>query len=63
MNKAGETFYLRPTIKNAEIPELLSSKGVTNDANALDGLHTPDWSFYLDNEDDIVETCNEIFAS
>ena len=63
MEKAGETFYLRPTIKNAIIPEALSSKGVTNDANALADLHTPDWNFYLDNEDDIVETCNEIFAS
>ena len=63
MNKAGETFYLRPTIKNAELPELLTSKGVKNDANALDGLHTPDWNFYLENEDDIVETVNEIFTS
>ena len=63
MNGAGETFYLRPTIKNAILPELLTSKGVENTAQALDGLWTPDWNWYLDNEDDIVETCNEIFAS
>ena len=63
MNGAGETFYLRPTIKNAVLPELLTSKGVKNDAQALDDVWTPDWNWYLDNEDDIVETCNEIFAS
>ena len=63
MNGAGETFYLRPTIKNAVLPELLTSKGVENTAQALDDVWTPDWNWYLDNEDDIVETCNEIFSS
>ena len=63
MNGAGETFYLRPTINDAVIPDLLASKGVTNDASAMDDLWTPDWNWYLDNEDDIVETCNEIFSS
>tara|TARA_Y100000746_G_C15447831_1_gene425774 strand:- start:43 stop:1167 length:1125 start_codon:yes stop_codon:yes gene_type:complete len=63
MNGAGETFYLRPTINDAIIPDLLASKGVTNDAAAMNDLWTPDWNWYLDNEDEIVETCNEIFAS
>ena len=56
-------FYLRPTRKSAVLPENLTSKGVTNDANSMEGLWVPDWFFYLDNEDDIVETVNEIFAS
>jgi len=28
----------------------------------LEGLWIPDWNWYLDNEDEIVETVNEIFA-
>lgn len=59
---AGE-FYLRPTRKSSVLPENLTSKGVTNDANSMDGLSVPDWFFYLDNETDIVETVNEIFIS
>ncbi|MFK8034008.1 MAG: ABC transporter substrate-binding protein [Hyphomicrobiales bacterium] len=60
--KAGEAFYLRPTNSKAELPERLTSKGVKNTADALDGLWIPDWNWYLDNEDEIVETVNEIFA-
>ncbi len=55
-------FYLRPTRKSAVLPENLTSKGVTNDASSMDGLWVPDWFFYLDNEDEIVETVNEIFT-
>lgn len=58
---AGE-FYLRPTRKSSVLPENLTSKGVTNTANSMAGLSVPDWFFYLDNEDDIVETVNEIFT-
>ncbi len=61
-NYTAETFYLRPSNKNAVLPERMMNKGVTNTADALDGLWIPDWNWYLDNEDDIVETVNEIFA-
>ena len=59
----ADTFYLRPSNKTAQLPERLSSKGVTNTADAMDGFWIPDWNWYLDNEDDIVENVNEIFAS
>jgi putative spermidine/putrescine transport system substrate-binding protein len=55
-------LYLRPTNKNAVIPENLASKGVTNDAGGVDGLWTPDWDWYLANEQDIMETVNMIFG-
>jgi putative spermidine/putrescine transport system substrate-binding protein len=35
---------------------------VTNTENALEGLWIPDWNWYIDNDDDITETVNEIFA-
>jgi putative spermidine/putrescine transport system substrate-binding protein len=55
-------FYLRPTNKNAVIPENLADKGITNDDAAMEGLWNPDWDWYLENEQDIVETVNEIFG-
>jgi putative spermidine/putrescine transport system substrate-binding protein len=55
-------LYLRPTNKNAVIPENLASKGVTNDAAGVEGLWNPDWDWYLENERDIVETVNTIFG-
>jgi len=58
----AQEVYLRPTNKNAVIPENLASKGVTNDAEAMEGLWNPDWDWYLDNEQDIVKTANEIFG-
>mgnify|MGYP006269220923 CR=1 FL=1 len=60
--KAAEAFYLRPSNKNATLPERLTNKGVTNTAKALEGLWMPDWNWFLDNEDKITETVNEIFA-
>ena len=60
--KAGGTFYLRPTNGTAPVAESLASKGVVNTAGAMEGLWIPDWNWYLDNEDDIVETTNEIFG-
>lgn len=60
--KTADTFYLRPSNKNAILPERLTNKGIKNTADALDGLWIPDWNWFLDNEDDIVETVNEIFA-
>ena len=60
--KAGSIFYLRPTNGKAAVSDNLASKGVANTAGAMEGLWIPDWNWYLDNEDDIVETTNEIFG-
>ena len=60
--KMADTFYLRPSNRKAALPERLTNKGVMNTADALEGFWIPDWNWYLDNEDDIVETVNEIFA-
>jgi len=56
-------FYLRPTNKKAVIPENMASKGVKNTANAMEGLWIPDWYWWLDNEIEITEDCNEIFST
>lgn len=61
-NAVADVFYVRPSNKNAVLPERLANKGVVNSADAMEGLWIPDWNWYLDNEDDIVETVNEIFA-
>ncbi len=63
MAKFDEVFYLRPTNRNVVVPENLASKGVENTENAIEGLWIPDWNWWLENEDEIVETVNEIFAS
>jgi putative spermidine/putrescine transport system substrate-binding protein len=55
-------LYLHPTNRNAVIPEKLAAKGVTNDAAGLDGLWSPDWDWYLEQEQDVVETVNAIFG-
>ena len=55
-------LYLHPTNRNAVIPENLAAKGVTNDAAGLDGLWSPDWDWYLEHEQDVVETVNTIFG-
>lgn len=54
--------YLRPTNKEAQIPENLASKGVENTADAAGKLWIPDWNWYLDNEQTIVEQVNEIIG-
>lgn len=54
--------YLRPTNKTAVIPENLASKGVQNTADAAEKLWIPDWNWYLDNEQEIVEQVNEIIG-
>jgi putative spermidine/putrescine transport system substrate-binding protein len=55
-------LYLHPTNKNAVIPENLASKGVANDAAGVEGVWNPDWDWYLENEQEIVETVNAIFG-
>ena len=54
--------YLRPTNKNAKIPENLASKGVQNTADAAEKLWIPPWDWYLDHEQEIVERVNRIFG-
>src|SRR5215217_9193826 len=55
-------LYLHPVNKNAVIPENLASKGVANDADGVEGLWTPNWGWYLEHEQDIVETVDTIFG-
>lgn len=62
LTNMGTNFYQRPTHKEAVITENLASKGVTNSEDAVAGFWTPDWATYLENEEDIVETVNGIFA-
>jgi putative spermidine/putrescine transport system substrate-binding protein len=59
---AGTEFWLRPTNKNAALPEAMAELGLKNDAEAMEGLWNPDWDWYLENETEIVETVNEIFG-
>lgn len=59
----ADTFWMRPTNKDAVIPEKMAKLGVVNTVDATDGLHIPDWDAYLAEEIDIVETVNEIFGS
>lgn len=59
----ADTFWMRPSNREAVIPEKMAALGVVNSADATDGLHIPDWQAYLDEEIDIVETVNEIFGS
>ncbi|POF32163.1 type 2 periplasmic-binding domain-containing protein [Roseibium marinum] len=59
----ADTFWMRPSNKKAVIPEKMAALGVANTADATSGLHIPDWSAYLVDEIDIVETTNEIFGS
>lgn len=58
----GKQFWLRPTIKNAILPDNLVRVGIKNDANAVKGYWIPDWNAYLKHEQDIVNTVNGIFA-
>jgi putative spermidine/putrescine transport system substrate-binding protein len=55
-------LYLHPTNKNAVIPENLASKGVANEAADMEGVWSPDWDWFLENEQDIAETVNAIFG-
>lgn len=59
----GREFYLRPTTSTAQLPENLVKAGIVNTADSVKGYWTPDWNSYIDNEEDIVETVNEIFAN
>ena len=60
--KFDEVFYLRPTHKDVIVPENLKRNGVENTADATDGLWIPDWGWWIENEDEIVETANDIFT-
>jgi putative spermidine/putrescine transport system substrate-binding protein len=55
-------LYLHPTNRNAVIPDKLASKGVKNDASGMEDLWNPDWEWYLEHEQDIIDTVNTIFG-
>ncbi len=58
----GREFYLRPSNSKVVLPDNLANKGVQNTADAIANFWIPDWAWYLQNEDEIVETVNEIFS-
>lgn len=58
----GREFYLRPTVSNAVLPDNLAKAGIVNTADSIKDYWTPDWKAYIENEQDIVETVNGIFA-
>jgi putative spermidine/putrescine transport system substrate-binding protein len=58
----GRDIYMRPTNMNASVFEGMEALGVTNEAESAESLFIPDWNWYLDNEQDIVEQVNEIFG-
>ncbi|MNS87716.1 spermidine/putrescine ABC transporter periplasmic substrate-binding protein [compost metagenome] len=62
MTNMGREFYLRPTVSNAVLPDNLVKADIVNSADAIKNFWLPDWKAYLENEDEIVETVNEIFA-
>lgn len=62
ITKFDGVFYLRPTHSEAAVHENLAAHGVENTSDAVDGLWIPDWNWWNENEDEIVETVNEIIA-
>lgn len=62
MKNMGSVFYLRPCVSNATLPDNLVKAGVENSADAMSKFWIPDWKAYLEQEVDIVETVNTIFA-
>jgi putative spermidine/putrescine transport system substrate-binding protein len=54
--------YQRPTNRNVVVPANLAKKGVVNAAGVMDKFWEPDWNWYVDHEQDIVERVNEIFG-
>ncbi len=63
LNTFAEAFNYAPVSKDAVIPPTLAAFGVQNTADAVAGFSIPDWNSYLEHEDDIVETVNQIFGS
>lgn len=58
----GSEMMFRPAHRDAKISANLAAKGVVNSADAVKDYWTPDWAFYVENEQDIVETLNEIYS-
>jgi putative spermidine/putrescine transport system substrate-binding protein len=57
-----EQQYFRPTLETVEVTPNLAEKGVENTADALEGLVIPDWDWWNENEQEIVQEVNTIFA-
>jgi len=53
---------LRPTNKYVRVPEKLAKWGVENTAEAAAKIWVPDYTWYRENEDDIVRMAETIFA-
>jgi putative spermidine/putrescine transport system substrate-binding protein len=62
LTAVGKEFYIRPTIKNMELPPNLVKAGIKNTAEATADFWKTDWTAYLEHEDDIVEQVNQIFS-
>lgn len=62
-NAMGSIQALRPTNKNAVVPEKLAARGLTNTADGMKGMWNPDWKSYLEIEDTIIDRVNKIFGT
>lgn len=62
LEKFGDKFYWRPTNSKAQYTELLRKNGGENTADAADKFWVPDWEFFVENEQEIVDRTNDIFG-
>jgi putative spermidine/putrescine transport system substrate-binding protein len=59
----GRVLFLRPTNRDADIPDNLAQIGVENTEDGAERLWIPPWDWYLDHEQEIVERTNSIFGT
>ena len=62
-NLVADVAFAPPGV-SAKADEIcgLVKAGIVNTADSIKDYWTPDWTAYIDNEQDIVETVNGIFA-
>ncbi len=58
----GEFLYFRGTNRTMEVPDNLKAKGVVNTASAAENLWMPPWDWFVENEGEISERVNRIYA-
>ncbi len=58
----GEFLYMQGTNKNTKVADGLASKGVVNNATAASSKWVPPWEYWVENEQEIVDAVNEIYA-
>ncbi|MCC6001591.1 MAG: hypothetical protein JJU19_12110 [Pararhodobacter sp.] len=56
-------LFTQGTNRNMRVPEALAALGVENTPEAAAGRWVAPWDFWLENEIDVVETVNQIYAS